>query len=238
MCIRDRYCEEASPPLAACKFLPGDTFRRITGRCHQLGIGYQRGWFREGSARRTWALLLAAAGAIAVLIAFFGYPASAVGFANAPRANHLPPTLAMALLGVAQVAALGLVERSRVFADLAPRAEARLATDRVGEAIDGLTFNGNRDRRLPNISNISFSRIEGEALLINLDMHGIAVSTGSACSSGNLEPSPVIRALGSDEERARSAIRFSFGRFNAEEEVDRLIQVLPEAIVNLRKLSR
>ncbi|HQZ98154.1 MAG TPA: cysteine desulfurase family protein [Pyrinomonadaceae bacterium] len=129
------------------------------------------------------------------------------------------------------------------------RTELGLATDylrglrdgfesRVGEAIDGLTFNGNRDRRLPNISNISFSRIEGEALLINLDMHGIAVSTGSACSSGNLEPSPVIRALGSDEERARSAIRFSFGRFNAEEEVDRLIQVLPEAIVNLRKLSR
>ena len=95
--------------------------------CHQLGIGYQRGWFREGPARRTWALLLAAAGAIAVLIAFFGYPASAVGFANAPRANHLPPTLAMALLGVAQVAALGLVERSGAFARLSPQAEARLA---------------------------------------------------------------------------------------------------------------
>ncbi|MHA6508708.1 acyltransferase family protein [Tessaracoccus sp. Y1736] len=95
--------------------------------CHQLGIGYQRGWFREGPARRTWALLLAAAVAIAVLIAFFGYPASAVGFANAPRANHLPPTLAMALLGVAQVAALGLVERSGAFARLSPQAEARLA---------------------------------------------------------------------------------------------------------------
>lgn len=129
------------------------------------------------------------------------------------------------------------------------QAELGLATDylrglrdsfesQIGEVVDGLTFNGHRDHRLPNISNISFSRIEGEALLINLDMHGIAVSTGSACSSGNLEPSPVIRALGSDEERARSAIRFSFGRFNAEEEVDRLIQVLPEAVANLRKLSR
>lgn len=95
--------------------------------CHQLGIGYQRGWFREGPVHRTWALLLAAAFAIAVLIAFFGYPASAVGFANAPRANHLPPTLAMALLAVAQVAVLGLVERSGVVADLSSRAGGRLA---------------------------------------------------------------------------------------------------------------
>ncbi|MEQ1604626.1 MAG: cysteine desulfurase family protein [Pyrinomonadaceae bacterium] len=109
---------------------------------------------------------------------------------------------------------------------------------RVGEAVDGLTFNGSRDRRLPNISNISFSRIEGEALLINLDMQGIAVSTGSACSSGNLEPSPVIRALDPDDQRARSAIRFSFGRFNAKEDVDHLIKILPEAVANLRKLSR
>ena len=109
---------------------------------------------------------------------------------------------------------------------------------RIGEALDGLTFNGDRNRRLPNISNISFSQIEGEALLINLDMHGIAVSTGSACSSGNLEPSPVIRALGFDDQHARSAIRFSFGRFNADEDVDRLIKVLPEAVANLRKLAR
>lgn len=95
--------------------------------CHQLGIGYQRGWFREGPVRRTWAVLFAAAAAIAVLIFFFGYPASAVGFANAPLANHMPPTLAMALLGVGQTAVMGLVERAGVFDALSGRAEAGLS---------------------------------------------------------------------------------------------------------------
>ena len=95
--------------------------------CHQLGIGYQRGWFREGPRRFAWGVLVGSALAIVVLIFFFGYPASAVGFANAPIANHLPPTLAMALLGAAQVAGMGLVERSGAFASLPARTEAALA---------------------------------------------------------------------------------------------------------------
>ena len=107
----------------------------------------------------------------------------------------------------------------------------------VGETIPGITFNGHRENRLPNISNISFNHIEGEALLINLDMQGIAVSTGSACSSGNLEPSPVIRALDPDDARARSAIRFSFGRFNVENDVERTLSVLPLAVESLRRLA-
>lgn len=109
---------------------------------------------------------------------------------------------------------------------------------RVGEAIDGLEYNGDRDSRLPNISNISFHSIEGEGLLINLDMQGIAVSTGSACSSGTLEPSPVIRAIGRDDSLARGAIRFSLGRNNTKEDIDRLLEVLPTSIENLRRLSR
>lgn len=109
--------------------------------------------------------------------------------------------------------------------------------DEVGEKISGLVFNGDRGSRLPNLSNISFRSIEGEGLLINLDMQGIAVSTGSACSSGSLEPSPVIRALGRDDELARGAIRFSFGRFNTAEDIDRVMAILPEAIQNLRRLS-
>lgn len=109
--------------------------------------------------------------------------------------------------------------------------------DAVFERIEGSMRNGSVDNRLPNISNISFRGIEGEALLINLDMQGFAVSTGSACSSGSLEPSPVIRALGADDQRARSAIRFSFGRLNTVEEVDRLIELLPASIEKLRKLS-
>ena len=107
---------------------------------------------------------------------------------------------------------------------------------RLGEMVSGLTFNGDRQQRLPNISNISFRSIEGEGLLINLDMQGIAVSTGSACSSGSLEPSPVIRALDPDDERARGAIRFSFGRFNTPEDVDQLIETLPKAVESLRSL--
>lgn len=95
--------------------------------CHQVGIGYQRGWFRRGRVWGAWTVLFGSAAAIGALIAWFGYPASAVGFANAPSANHLPPTLAMALLGVAQVAAMGLVERSRIFARPGERAQAVLS---------------------------------------------------------------------------------------------------------------
>ena len=74
-------------------------------------------------------------------------------------------------------------------------------------------------------------------MLINLDMQGVAVSTGSACSSGTLEPSPVIRALGKDEERARGAIRFSFGKDNCDDDVDYVLEVLTRAVENLRRLS-
>lgn len=73
-------------------------------------------------------------------------------------------------------------------------------------------------------------------MLISLDLKGIAVSTGSACSSGSLEPSPVIRALGRDDELSRGAIRFSFGKDNTMADVDYLLEVLPDSILNLRKL--
>ena len=108
----------------------------------------------------------------------------------------------------------------------------------VFERIDGANLNGDPERRLPNISNISFAGIEGEGLLINLDMQGIAVSTGSACSSGSLEPSPVIRALGREDAMARGAIRFSFGRLNTHEDVERVLEVLPESIESLRSLMK
>ena len=88
-----------------------------------------------------------------------------------------------------------------------------------------------------SISNISFRFIEGEGLLINLDMQGVAVSTGSACSSGSLEPSPVIRALGRDDELARGSIRFSLGKDTTDEDIDYVLEVLPRAVENLRRLS-
>lgn len=105
--------------------------------------------------------------------------------------------------------------------------------ERVPDAIP----NGDRTTRLPNIANISFRSIEGEALLIALDMQGIAVSTGSACSSGSLEPSPVIRALGHGDATARGAIRFSLGRQNTADEIDKLIDLLPSAVERLRALQ-
>lgn len=107
----------------------------------------------------------------------------------------------------------------------------------VSTKVTNFVFNGNREKRLPNISNISFHGIEGEGLLISLDLKGIAVSTGSACSSGSLEPSPIIRALGRNDELSRGAIRFSFGKDNSVEDVDYLLEILPASIDNLRKLS-
>ncbi len=109
--------------------------------------------------------------------------------------------------------------------------------DAVRERISDVVMNGDRERRLSHLSNISFRFIEGEGLLINLDLEHVAVSTGSACSSGTLEPSPVIRALGVDDELARGSIRFSFGKDNSEAEVDYAVEVLARAVERLRALS-
>lgn len=107
----------------------------------------------------------------------------------------------------------------------------------VSERISDVVMNGDREQRLAHLSNISFRFIEGEGLLINLDLEGVAVSTGSACSSGTLEPSPVIRALGVDDELARGSIRFSFGKDNTEADVDYATEVLIRAVERLRALS-
>jgi cysteine desulfurase len=107
----------------------------------------------------------------------------------------------------------------------------------VTEQIDDIVFNGDRERRLHHLSNISFRYIEGEGLLINLDLQGVAVSTGSACSSGTLEPSPVIRALGHDDELARGSIRLSFGKDNTDADVEYTVDVLVNAVARLRELS-
>jgi cysteine desulfurase len=107
----------------------------------------------------------------------------------------------------------------------------------VSSRIDDIVFNGDSDQRLPHLSNISFRFIEGEGLLIGLDLQGIAVSTGSACSSGTLEPSPVILALGRNDELARGSIRFSFGKDNTHEDVDYVLEILPQVVERLRALS-
>jgi len=102
--------------------------------------------------------------------------------------------------------------------------------------IAGARVNGSAPR-LPNITNLSFENLEGEAAVIALDLEGIAVSTGSACSSGALEPSHVLTAMGLRPEVVQSSLRFSLSRDNTEEEIDRALQVLESVVQRLRRLS-
>ena len=114
--------------------------------------------------------------------------------------------------------------------------------DRLEEGIlrtvPGTLINGERGSRVPNTTNISFDRIEAESLLIALDLDGVAVSTGSACSSGTLEPSHVLKAMGFSPHRAQNSIRFSLGAGNTESDVDRVISIIRGVVEKLRSLTR
>lgn len=107
----------------------------------------------------------------------------------------------------------------------------------ISERIPHVVFNGHPSQRLPNTLNVSFLDIEGESLLLNLDLEGIAVSSGSACTSGSLEPSHVLLAMGIPPQVAQSAIRFSLGWTNTEAEVDYVLEVLPRLVQRLREIS-
>ncbi|HNY78552.1 MAG: cysteine desulfurase NifS [Sedimentisphaerales bacterium] len=98
-------------------------------------------------------------------------------------------------------------------------------------------INGDPENRLPNTTNISFEYIEGEAILLMLDRFGICASSGSACTSGSLEPSHVLRAMGVPFTAAHGSIRYSLSRYNTEEEVDFTIDKMPQIIERLRELS-
>lgn len=97
--------------------------------------------------------------------------------------------------------------------------------------------NGNRDRRVPNTANVGFEYIEGEAILLYLDQHGIAASSGSACSSGSLEPSHVLRAMGVPFTSAHGSIRFSLSRFITDKDIDYVLSVMPEVVNRLLEIS-
>ena len=103
--------------------------------------------------------------------------------------------------------------------------------------ISQTTLNGHPERRTPQNANITFHFIEGESITLHLDMHGFAVSTGSACFSRSLEASHVILGIGGDHERAHGSIRFTLGRYNNLKEIDELIKTLKEVIGELRKIS-
>ncbi len=142
------------------------------------------------------------------------------------------------------------VPGAAAFGHAAELAGARLDSDsqRLGALRDKLEsaileriphtgVNGNRGARTPNTTNIYFDYLEGEALVIALDLRGFAVSSGAACSSGAVEPSHVLTAIGLPADRARASIRFSLGRGNTEEQVDALVEAVAESVAHLRKLS-
>jgi cysteine desulfurase len=137
-------------------------------------------------------------------------------------------------MGVAaRNAAAKMTEEGRRLAALRDRLEAGIL-----RAVPGTAVNGSTGARVPNTTNISFDRIEAESLLIALDLEGLAVSTGSACSSGTLEPSHVLKAMGFNAHRTQNSIRFSLGAANTDAEIDRVISVLPRIVEKLRSLTR
>jgi cysteine desulfurase len=99
------------------------------------------------------------------------------------------------------------------------------------------SVNGDVDNRLPNTTNTSFEFVEGEAILLRLDEYGICASSGSACSSGSLEPSHVLRVMGIPFTAIHGSIRFSLSRYNTEAEINKVIEVMPSIIGELRKIS-
>jgi cysteine desulfurase len=116
-------------------------------------------------------------------------------------------------------------------------AAARDHLERELLEIEATGINGEGAPRVPNTTNIYFDGIEGEALVIALDLKGLAVSTGAACSSGAIEPSHVLTAMGLRPDRAKASIRFSLGKQNIAEEVDFALGLIPETVGRLRELS-
>jgi len=136
-------------------------------------------------------------------------------------------------LGVASELAKGkLAESKQEFSALRD-----LLEEGILRSVSDTAINGQQNQRVPNTSNISFAGVEAESLLIALDLEGVAVSTGSACSSGTLEPSHVLRAMGLPTNRVQSSIRFSLGTGNTQADVDHLVNILPTIVGRLRALS-
>ena len=133
----------------------------------------------------------------------------------------------------ASLARAGLERRAEFLSALRDRLERGILRD-----VPGTIVNGAGSPRVPNTTNISFERAEAESLLIALDLEGIAVSTGSACSSGTLEPSHVLKAMGFQAHRAQNSIRFSLGAGNTDVDIDRVIAVMPGIVDKLRSLTR
>jgi len=148
------------------------------------------------------------------------------------RAGTENTTSIIALGAAAHIAKEHLVDENTRVRALRDRLE-----DGLLAAVPESRLNGHKTERLPNTSNISFKYVEGEAILLLLDQLGIAASSGSACTSGSLEPSHVLRAMGVPFTYAHGSIRFSLSRYTTQEDVDHVIKSLPPVIETLRKIS-
>ena len=141
--------------------------------------------------------------------------------------------------GIAGLGAAARLAHGKLAADAARIGALRdRLEERILRDVPGSVVNGARSPRVPNTTNISFDGVEAESLLIALDLEGFAVSTGSACSSGTLEPSHVLRAMNLPSHRTQNSIRFSLGAGNTQEQVDGLIAKLPGVVGKLRSLVR
>jgi cysteine desulfurase len=139
---------------------------------------------------------------------------------------------------------MGFGTAAKLARERLPQMKSRVAQMRdhlensILDQIPGVRINGSVDHRLPNVTNLSFDGLEGEAAVIALDLEGIALSTGSACSSGSLEPSHVLKAMGLRPAAVQSALRFSLCHYNTTDEINRAVDVLVSVTERIRKLSR
>ena len=141
--------------------------------------------------------------------------------------------------GIAGLGVAARLARGKLVDDAVRVAALRDRLERgILGSVPGTQVNGTTPARVPNTSNISFDGVEAESLLIALDLEGYAVSTGSACSSGTLEPSHVLKAMGFGSPRTQNSIRFSLGAGNTQEQVDALLAKLPAVVSKLRTLVR
>lgn len=140
-----------------------------------------------------------------------------------------------AIVGFAEAFKIANCEREKNFEYVSTLRDRFI--DKVLDRVPFIKLNGHRTNRLPANADFSFEYIEGESILFSLDLAGIAVSSGSACSSGSLEPSHVLLALGVEEALAHGSIRFSFGKHNTIEEIDYAVDVLAESVERLRQMS-
>ena len=141
------------------------------------------------------------------------------------------PTI-VALGKAAELARRNLDERMRQISELRDYLQAEIL-----RRIPYVSINGDPENRVPNITNLTFKYVEGEGLLISLDLKGVAVSTGSACSSGSLEPSHVLLAMGLSEDEARGSLRFSLGKDTTRDDIDYVLEILPGILDRLRQMS-